>query len=200
MRIRTTLAAVLVVAVALVVGATTWLVVGRTLRPVDRIRRDVEEITGARLLDRRVSVPAARDEVGRLARTMNAMLSRLEDSRGRQEKFVADASHELRSPLASLRQAAEVAHAHPDALPEGELAETASSARPSARRRSRLRSPRSAVAPWSTSTPATTRASPTRPRSATRRASSGTWTWPPTSPSWRRTPTADLTPRGPDVE
>ena len=107
----------------LVVGGTTWLVVGRTLRPVERIRRDVEEITGSRL-DRRVSEPEARDEVGRLARTMNAMLARLQDASERQEQFVGDASHELRSPLASLRQAAEVAHAHPGALPEGELAET----------------------------------------------------------------------------
>ena len=55
---------------------------------------------------------------------MNAMLSRLEGSRRRQQRFVSDSSHELRSPLASLRQSAEVARAHPDALPEGELADT----------------------------------------------------------------------------
>jgi signal transduction histidine kinase len=55
---------------------------------------------------------------------MNLMLARLQGARDRQEEFVADASHELRSPLASIRQAAEVARVHPDALPEGELAET----------------------------------------------------------------------------
>ena len=44
-------------------------------------------------------------------------------SRDRQQRFVSDASHELRSPLASIRQAAEVARTHPDALPEGELAD-----------------------------------------------------------------------------
>ena len=94
----------------------------RALAPVERIRREVEQITGDRL-DRRVPEPRSRDEIHRLALTMNAMLGRLEDSRGRQQEFVADASHELRSPLASMRQAAEVARAHPGALPEGELAD-----------------------------------------------------------------------------
>ncbi|WP_436699808.1 sensor histidine kinase [Nocardioides sp. BYT-33-1] len=107
----------------LVVGATTWLVVSRALRPVERIRTEVELISGSSL-ERRVPEPPARDEVGRLARTMNLMLARLQGARDRQEEFVADASHELRSPLASIRQAAEVARVHPDALPEGELAET----------------------------------------------------------------------------
>ncbi|UMG94415.1 HAMP domain-containing sensor histidine kinase [Nocardioides sp. TF02-7] len=108
--------------VLLLVGVTTWLVATRALAPVERIRQEVDRITGDRL-DRRVPEPPSRDEVHRLARTMNAMLGRLETASERQRRFVADASHELRSPLASIRQTAEVAQTHPDALPEGELAE-----------------------------------------------------------------------------
>lgn len=108
--------------VLLLVGGTTWAVATRALAPVERIREEVEQITGDRL-DRRVPEPPSRDEIHRLARTMNQMLERLEGSRERQQRFVADASHELRSPLASIRQTAEVAQAHPGALPEGELAE-----------------------------------------------------------------------------
>ena len=112
------------VPVALVlIGATTWIVVGRALRPVEHIRAEAASIDGARL-DRRVPEPRSEDEVGRLARTMNLMLDRLETSARRQRQLVADTSHELRSPLASIRQSAEVASAHPEAMPPQELTST----------------------------------------------------------------------------
>ena len=95
-----------------VVGITTWWVAGRALAPVEAIRGEVAAIS-ARELHRRVPEPAGRDEIGRLARTMNEMLDRLEASHARQLRLVSDASHELRSPIAAIRQHAEVALAHP---------------------------------------------------------------------------------------
>jgi signal transduction histidine kinase len=100
-------------ALLLLVGATTWVVTGRALRPVAAIRQEVEAI-GAEDLHRRVPEPGTADEIGRLARTMNAMLARLEDATGRQQRFVADASHELRSPLTGIRAQLEVDLAHPE--------------------------------------------------------------------------------------
>ena len=97
----------------LLVGVVTWTVTGRTLRPVEAIRAEVETIS-ARDLHRRVPESAVRDEVGLLARTMNTMLARLETATERQQRFVADASHELRSPLAAMRAQLEVDLAHPD--------------------------------------------------------------------------------------
>lgn len=94
------------------VGMTSWLVVGRALAPVETIRREVAAISAAEL-HRRVPDPSGDDEIARLARTMNDMLGRLDDARARQQRFVSDASHELRSPVASIRQHAEVALAHP---------------------------------------------------------------------------------------
>jgi signal transduction histidine kinase len=89
------------------VGFTSWLVTGRALRPVDSIRAEVAEIT-TQDLSRRVPEPAATDEIGRLARTMNDMLDRLQAGSDRQRRFVADASHEMQSPLASARAQLEV--------------------------------------------------------------------------------------------
>ncbi|MFC6879999.1 MULTISPECIES: sensor histidine kinase [Actinomadura] len=103
---------VLLVVVALV----TWLVTRRALRPVDAISAGMAEITGSGDLARRVPEPGSRDEVARLAATTNATLAALERSVARQRGFVADASHELRSPIASLRTQLEVAAAHPELL------------------------------------------------------------------------------------
>ncbi|MFF5291050.1 sensor histidine kinase [Paractinoplanes globisporus] len=86
----------------LVVGLATFVFVGRSLRPVEAIRRRVASIT-AQDLHARVPLPRGRDEVAALARTMNAMLDRLESAAIAQRRFVADAGHELRSPLATIQ-------------------------------------------------------------------------------------------------
>lgn len=104
------LALVLGIGLPLLVGlvaVTTWLVTGRALRPVEAIRSEVSEIREGEL-HRRVPEPPTHDEVGRLARTMNSMLDRLDDAADRQRRFVSDASHELQSPLTSLRARLEV--------------------------------------------------------------------------------------------
>ncbi|MET9355640.1 HAMP domain-containing sensor histidine kinase [Streptomyces sp. NPDC006617] len=99
-----------------VVAWVTWLVTRRALRPVEGIRREMAAITASEDLARRVPVPGTHDEVARLATTTNETLAALESSVERQRGFVADASHELRSPIASLRTQLEVAAAHPELL------------------------------------------------------------------------------------
>jgi signal transduction histidine kinase len=108
-------------ALLVVVGVVTWWIVGRALRPVEGIREEVERIS-SRELDRRVPDAPGDDEVARLAATMNRMLDRLQRSQERQRRLVSDASHELRSPVAAIRQHAEVAGRHPDATRVDELA------------------------------------------------------------------------------
>ncbi|MER5781822.1 HAMP domain-containing sensor histidine kinase [Streptomyces mobaraensis] len=100
---------------ALLVAALAWTAARRSLRPVEAIRREVAEITDTSL-DRRVPVPDARDPVRRLALTTNTTLDRLETAVEARHRFVADASHELRSPVAALRYELETALAHPDTV------------------------------------------------------------------------------------
>jgi signal transduction histidine kinase len=122
---------VLLVAIPLVsalLGGLIWVVLGRALKPVEAMRSEVSRISGAEL-SRRVAVPEGTAELASLASTMNDMLERLDASATRQNQFVSDAAHELRSPLAGIRGQLEVNLTHPDAPERAEseqsiLAET----------------------------------------------------------------------------
>ena len=116
-----TLLAVGLPVLVLVVGLLCWTLVGRALRPVEAIRREVDSISSS-ALHRRVSEPPGADEISRLATTMNRMLDRLDRAQQQQRRFVSDASHELRSPIAAIRQYAEVATMHPARTSVPELA------------------------------------------------------------------------------
>jgi signal transduction histidine kinase len=101
----------------LFVALVAWYTTGRALRPVEAIRARMAAITlsgPARGSALRVPVPAAGDELTSLANTTNATLERLQHALGEQRRLVADASHELRSPLANLRSSWEIALAHPE--------------------------------------------------------------------------------------
>lgn len=97
------------------VAWATYVLVGGALRPVERIRARVASISTEQL-DERVPVPPTGDEIAHLAETMNEMLARLQSGHAAQRRFVSDASHELRSPLATISTALELAHNRPDML------------------------------------------------------------------------------------
>ena len=101
---------------------TAWVGVGRALSPVERMRRQVDGVTAATLAGR-IDEPDTGDEIARLARTLNDMLDRLDTAQEQQRRFVSDASHELKSPLAAIRQYAEVARDHPDRISGRELSQ-----------------------------------------------------------------------------
>ncbi len=92
--------------VSVLLGWAIWMIVGRALARLDRIRAEMDTVTRT---DTRIADDGVGDEVGRLAATMNRMLERLEDSALRQRQFVADVSHDLQSPLAAQRATLEVA-------------------------------------------------------------------------------------------
>ncbi|MGH7672289.1 MAG: sensor histidine kinase [Gemmatimonadales bacterium] len=93
-------------------------IAGRALEPVDRIITEVREITDGRSLHRRLAVPMVKDELGRLAETLNQMMTRLERSFAALRRFTADASHELKTPLTVVRAGVERAITRPDLPPE----------------------------------------------------------------------------------
>lgn len=95
-------------ALALIFGGLVWLMAGRTLRPVDQITMRAAEIS-TDTLHQRLEQPTADDEIGRLTKTLNTMLDRLDRGATQQRQFVSDASHELRSPLTVLIGEAELA-------------------------------------------------------------------------------------------
>ncbi|MFJ2745017.1 sensor histidine kinase [Streptomyces sp. NPDC087440] len=99
----------------LVLVLTGWVAARLTLRPVEAMRAELADIT-ARSLDRRVPVPAIGGVLQKLARTLNATLDRLQAAADRQARFVADASHELRSPIASLRASLESSLTHSEGV------------------------------------------------------------------------------------
>jgi heavy metal sensor kinase len=110
------LAIAIPVGIAMSVALGYWLA-GRGLRPIDRMTRDAAAI-GADDVGKRLDQPASDDEVGRLGRTLNGMLDRLQQAIVEQRRFTSDASHELRTPLAVMRTEIDVALRSPDASPD----------------------------------------------------------------------------------
>lgn len=98
-------------ALVAVLAGITWLLVGRALAPVDVLRQQAADITVTDLHER-VGVPPSDDELARLAITLNELLARIESSLDQQRQFVADAAHELRSPVAAILAQLEVAHSY----------------------------------------------------------------------------------------
>lgn len=106
---RVARAAVLGGSIAVILAAAAaWLLASAALRPVERMRRQVADIS-TRDADNTIEVPSTRDEIAALARTMNGLLGRLGEALTRERGFVADAGHELRTPLAILRGELELA-------------------------------------------------------------------------------------------
>ena len=105
----------------LATGLATWVLAGRALRPVRLITERTSRIRSSTLHDR-VPVPAGRDEISGLAGEMNTMLDRVQREDTKRRQFVADASHELRSPIAAIRTQAEAAIAAPSETDTAELA------------------------------------------------------------------------------
>jgi signal transduction histidine kinase len=121
--------------VVLSIAGAGWLLAGAALRPVQRMS-DEADLISITDLDRRLELPPGNDEIAHLARTLNAMLGRIEESVAHERRFIDDASHELRTPLTILRGELELALAAPD--DHAEMVEALRSALDEAERLSRL--------------------------------------------------------------
>ena len=105
--------AALAVGALAVVAAACWLTAGWALRPVERLRRQAATIAASGELSGRLA-GLGTDELARLGGTLNTMLDSLETSVHRQRRFVADAAHEMRTPVAGMTTTLEVARTHPE--------------------------------------------------------------------------------------
>ncbi len=119
----------------LLASLAAWWMAAAALRPVELMRRRADAVTASEP-GRRLPLPRARDEIRRLALTLNGMLDRLESSFEREKSFTANASHELRTPLATLKTELELALRRPRSTQE--LRDTVQSAEQEVDRLSRL--------------------------------------------------------------
>jgi two-component system OmpR family sensor kinase len=127
-----------VLAATLMLAMIVYIVAKTALRPVGRMARDAAGIQEAQDLSRRVAVPRTGDEVADLGETFNGMLGRLETVFEGHRRFIADASHELRSPLSAIRGNADLLRQHAERMDEDERAEVLDDMATEAERMSRL--------------------------------------------------------------
>lgn len=95
-----------------------WAIASGALRPMTRLTTTAETIARSRDLSYRIATPHRQDELGRLAATFNTMLASIEEAYRAQQRFVSDASHELRAPLTAIQGNLELLRRHPDLPPD----------------------------------------------------------------------------------
>lgn len=117
--------------------AGSWLVGEAALRPVANMVETAGSIARSRDLSERIDIPRHRDEIGRLARTFNTMLASIERAYSAQQRFVSDASHEMRAPLTAIQANLDLLQRHPQ-MPESDRAEALAEAERESSRLTRL--------------------------------------------------------------
>ena len=113
---------ILMVVVLGIVALASWSLVGHTLKPVEKMRSDVEAIKATNLSDR-IEVPEGDKDLSRLAVTFNDLLGRVEKTVDDQKRFISDASHELKSPVAATGLMLETLRDHPEAVDQQQVLE-----------------------------------------------------------------------------